>query len=64
MCFFFPPQASVSGQAEVLDALRPRDARHLHRHVLLRRTGQCADLLGPQTVYLNIHIKTHASLFP
>lgn len=33
-------QAGVPGQAEVLDALRPRDAGHLHRHVLLRWAGQ------------------------
>lgn len=61
ICFFslfknwlFLSQAGVSGQAEVLDALRPRDTRHLHHYVLLRRTGQCIHL-GPHTVYLHTH---------
>lgn len=57
----FLSQASVPGQAEVLDALCPRDAGRLHRHVLLCGAGQFF-LRGPHSISLDIPSMSH-SLF-
>lgn len=54
-------QAGVPGQAEVLDALRPRDAGHLHRHVLLRRAGQCFHRRDFRSISSGVSEKSHPS---
>lgn len=67
VCFF--SQESVSGQAEVLDSLCPRDTRRLHHHVLLCRTGSVS--ISDPTPFIYIfrcrhtgHSLTHTSPFP
>lgn len=52
-------QAGVPGQTEVLDALRPRDAGRLHRHVLLRRAGQCFHQRAFRSISLGLPEKWH-----